>query len=384
MPGRNTQSNLQGGFTSGGTTTINGNTYVSNLTVTTRIGNTPNTYKAATSIEFIGEYANNGNEEYEAFIVNSTNPDPNPTTGAVNSSSDGYRFGFQNQEKTDEISGAGNHTTAMFWEYDTRLGRRWNLDPKPEPSISNYAAFRNNPILFTDLLGDTTYRFNMKGSYLGMVDLDIAGIRGVAGNMSKVKDAGGKMIDQFNPERNFNFNDPSLDRTQLNSMKVGEQGLTFLSDENINAMMNDAGAGGNPSYKTIFLNSKTKGLWDFSSSYLLPALKLDPDKKIPLGDTKGGFLLMGNSSVAYNVNDAGNWLWAQSMSRGGVSLGLAKAAAHGNSILLDRAGWDSQSDQNAIGQGYIYKVQTKDAIYHRIFLANPVKQNANSPKQWGH
>ena len=297
---------------------------------------------------------------------------------------EGYRYGFNTQEKVDEISGAGNHTTAMFWEYDTRLGRRWNLDPKPDAAISNYATFRNNPILFTDILGDTTYRFNMKGSYLGMADLDIAGIRGVAGNMSKVKDAKGKMVDQFNPEKNFNFNDPSLDRSQLNSMKVGEQDLTFLNDENINAMMSDAGAGGNPSYITIFLNSKTKGLWDFSSSYLLPGLKLDPDKKNPLGDTKGGFLLMGNSSVAYNVNDAGNWLWAQSMSRGGVSLGLAKAAANGNSILLDRAGWDSQSDQNAIGQGYIYKVQTKDAIYHRMFLADPVKQNANSPKQWGH
>jgi len=85
-----------------------------------------------------------------------------------------------------------------------------------------------------------------------------------------------------------------------------------------------------------------------------------------------------------NINDAGNWLWGQSMSRVGVSLGLAKAAAHGNSILLDRAGWDSPSDQSAIGQGYIYRVQTKDAIYNRIFLANSVKQNAYSPKQWGH
>ena len=72
------------------------------------------------------------------------------------------------------------------------------------------------------------------------------------------------------------------------------------------------------------------------------------------------------------------------MSRTGISLGFAKAAAHGNSILLDRAGWDSQSDQTAIGQGYIYIVQTKDAIYNRIFLADPIKQKANSPKQWGH
>lgn len=66
-----------------------------------------------------------------------------------------YRFGFGSQENTDELSGPGNHTTARYWEYDTRLGRRWNQDPKPNPSMSNYATFSNNPIVYTDLLGDT-------------------------------------------------------------------------------------------------------------------------------------------------------------------------------------------------------------------------------------
>jgi RHS repeat-associated protein len=66
-----------------------------------------------------------------------------------------YRYGFNGQEETAEITGDGNHTTAQYWEYDTRLGRRWNLDPKPNPSISNYACFANNPILYADPLGDT-------------------------------------------------------------------------------------------------------------------------------------------------------------------------------------------------------------------------------------
>jgi hypothetical protein len=35
------------------------------------------------------------------------------------------------------------------------LGRRWNIDPKPNPSISNYACFGNNPIFYIDVLGDT-------------------------------------------------------------------------------------------------------------------------------------------------------------------------------------------------------------------------------------
>ena len=63
-----------------------------------------------------------------------------------------YRFGFNTQEKVDEVSGDGNHNTAMFWEYDTRLGRRWNVDPKGEdyPWQSPYSVFNNNPVSFVD------------------------------------------------------------------------------------------------------------------------------------------------------------------------------------------------------------------------------------------
>jgi hypothetical protein len=65
-----------------------------------------------------------------------------------------YVFGFNGQEKVDYIAGTGNHYTAPNWEYDPRTGRRWNLDPVDQISISNYAAFRNNPILFNDFGGD--------------------------------------------------------------------------------------------------------------------------------------------------------------------------------------------------------------------------------------
>jgi len=74
-----------------------------------------------------------------------------------------YRFGFNTQEKADEIAGEGNHNTALFWEYDTRLGRRWNLDPKPNPSISDYACFAGNPILNPDIKGDSI-RTNAEGA----------------------------------------------------------------------------------------------------------------------------------------------------------------------------------------------------------------------------
>jgi len=69
--------------------------------------------------------------------------------------SNSYRFGFNSHEKSDEISGAGNHTTALFGEYDTRLVRRWNPDPKPNVGLSIYSVFSNNPIWHSDILLDT-------------------------------------------------------------------------------------------------------------------------------------------------------------------------------------------------------------------------------------
>ena len=76
--------------------------------------------------------------------------------GRTAESGGGYRYGMNGQEKVDEINGVtGSHYTALFWEYDARLGRRWNLDPKPNPSISQYNCFAGNPIWYSDVLGDT-------------------------------------------------------------------------------------------------------------------------------------------------------------------------------------------------------------------------------------
>jgi hypothetical protein len=63
-----------------------------------------------------------------------------------------YRYGMNGQEKDDEI--AQGIYTAMYWEYDSRIGRRWNRDPKPTAEISDYACFNNNPVLQTDVNGD--------------------------------------------------------------------------------------------------------------------------------------------------------------------------------------------------------------------------------------
>jgi hypothetical protein len=64
-----------------------------------------------------------------------------------------YRYGMNGQEKDNDI--AEGIYTAEFWEYDSRICRRWNVDPKPNLSESLYACFGNNPIWNSDLLGDS-------------------------------------------------------------------------------------------------------------------------------------------------------------------------------------------------------------------------------------
>lgn len=72
-------------------------------------------------------------------------------------SSDSYRYGFNGQEKDDEVTGnSGTSYTAEYWQYDSRLGRRWNIDPVVKPWESPYAAFSNNPIFLIDPTGADT------------------------------------------------------------------------------------------------------------------------------------------------------------------------------------------------------------------------------------
>ncbi|HLZ85591.1 MAG TPA: hypothetical protein VKQ52_00070, partial [Puia sp.] len=67
-----------------------------------------------------------------------------------------YRFGFNGQEGDNEINGRGGAYSAKFWEYDPRIGRRWNIDPKSEEihDVSPYLCLGDNPVLHDDPNGD--------------------------------------------------------------------------------------------------------------------------------------------------------------------------------------------------------------------------------------
>ncbi len=91
-----------------------------------------------------------------------------------------YRYGFNTQEKVDEVKGSGNHYTAEFWEYDPRAVQRWNMDPKGHPGFSPYDIMRGNPILFSDHEGDSV---NGGPSVTGMAGLSVTGDGNFTGSL---------------------------------------------------------------------------------------------------------------------------------------------------------------------------------------------------------
>lgn len=91
------------------------------------------------------------------FILTATDyyPFGMPMPNRIFSSSGSkYRFGFNTQEKDDEVYGPGNLMSAEFWEYDTRIGRRWNRDPVFKVWESPYVVNSNNPNWISDPNGD--------------------------------------------------------------------------------------------------------------------------------------------------------------------------------------------------------------------------------------
>ena len=78
--------------------------------------------------------------------------------GKVYSSGNLYRYGLQNQEISTELN--INSYTAEHWQYDARLGRRWNVDPVIKSYESPYSAFANNPISIIDPDGADTINLN--------------------------------------------------------------------------------------------------------------------------------------------------------------------------------------------------------------------------------
>ncbi len=81
---------------------------------------------------------------------------------------DSYRYGFQGQEKDDEIKGEGNSVNYKYRMHDPRIGRFFALDPLSAkyPYNSPYAFSENRVVDGVELEG-LEFVFTANGTYLG-------------------------------------------------------------------------------------------------------------------------------------------------------------------------------------------------------------------------
>jgi len=96
------------------------------------------------------------NNHTTPYIVSTTDYDPfGMIMNGRNWNAGEYRFAFNGQEKTDEVSGVGNHLDFKYRGYDPLTGRFWSVDPlfKDYPWNSTYAFAENRVIDGIDLEG---------------------------------------------------------------------------------------------------------------------------------------------------------------------------------------------------------------------------------------
>ncbi len=162
--------------------------------------------------------------------------------GRKYNSASAYRYGFNGQEKSQEIDTFANLTTAKFWEYDTRTGLRWNIDPIGNPYTSPYAAFNRNPILHNDALGDevSSTHTDEKGNVVAIKNDGDLGVYKHKGDMAQALQEINKLYNYADNTSAYNVDN----NIAAGGQKVGET-LTpygFAADFNINYSLNAKGS----------------------------------------------------------------------------------------------------------------------------------------------
>ena len=124
----------------------------------------------------------------------------------LHGSSNSYRYGFQGQEKDDELKGEGNSLNYTFRMHDPRVGRFLSLDPieADYPWNSPYAFSENRVIDGIDLEGKEWYRaglgpFGNSGLKISLWTIEqIKAANSLAERLIKTRDRNNKILIQAN------------------------------------------------------------------------------------------------------------------------------------------------------------------------------------------
>ena len=150
----------------------------------------------------------------------------------------GYRYSHNGHEKEDEIFNGAQ--SAEYWMYDSRILRRWELDPLVDDDQSPYACFYGNPIYFADPLG-------LKGD-------DVIAKDTKTGEMSYHKDANGKDLIQY-AEGTWNEDHTGFVASKTTIIESGSTGSASRnSNTNVTPISNNFNCHGTPTNKDISEN----------------------------------------------------------------------------------------------------------------------------------
>lgn len=275
---------------------------------------------------------------------------------------------FGNPQNKSKFNGAElntdfdlNQYEFFYRNYDPQIARWHSLDTKPVEMFSLYAAMANNPIRYTDPLGDTAVYFRPDGSFWKFQDDGKKEFSGVFFQTSTVtstyeKDGVTYEVRTYSDGMNFQFNDPAVD---VQGIKNGEiTNIAIATDAMVNGEIEKSGVNSVDPKKGFTYaknNSTATGKMDYGMQDNL------------LHNT---FYL--RNGTAYNVADFGNYLWGRGMAQLEVDLPMTSIGAHYNHFFNGRSRrdntskydfgpgtygspglFDAKADQRAIISGYM-------------------------------
>ncbi|XZF15207.1 polymorphic toxin type 43 domain-containing protein [Chitinophagaceae bacterium MMS25-I14] len=149
-------------------------------------------------------------------------------TQICNGGKDNYEFGFNGQMKDNEIAGIGNWNTALFGEYNTRTGVRANRDPKPQPNISPYVVFGDNPIAMSDVLLDSPIAMKPRSAYDYSTNAENSGK--LQDDLSYIFQKGGNPFKRIGDIYNRDWKNPSNSETveDVSTLKTLAEALPIV------------------------------------------------------------------------------------------------------------------------------------------------------------
>ncbi|MEN9301660.1 MAG: hypothetical protein RL264_89, partial [Bacteroidota bacterium] len=246
------------------------------------------------------------------------------TTALEHWSPAGYRYGFNNKEKDDEVKGSGNSYDFGARMYDSRVGQWLTIDAyfSKYPDVSPYSSYYNNPITLMDINGDSIARFGyFSGKFLGFYDDG----KSTWSFQRGYYDKGGK----WNTKGSGLFNDSKLAIQAIRNNSITK--IEVLSDKKIQKIMINSGvytkkAQSNP-YKYVLENGVANGKMDYGI------------QGAESGDIEKNTLYIRNG-IAYDNGDIGNYLFGYGASEVGIPGGISQIGANYNHIKNGRRGKD--------------------------------------------